>query len=201
MIEWFNSFPIVIRCLLVVALMMSIVMVIQIIMLLVGLGSDSSYDGGDQDFDSGDVANDADVTDFFGLRIFTIRNAIAFLAIGGWVTALVYKMSNSEVLAYIIGFVAGVLTAILMAFAMKQISKLQSNGNLNIEKCVGHKAKVYLTIPKKKTGEGKITVLLQDVLCEFSAVTEDEEDIPTGGSVKIIAVKDGEIVVTKNDEQ
>ena len=50
---------------------------------------------------------------------------------------------------------------------------------------VGKEGEVYLTVPAKKQGMGKVNVLVGEALTEFDAVTDDREDIPTGETVVV----------------
>ena len=50
---------------------------------------------------------------------------------------------------------------------------------------MGRAGTVYLTVPARRGGCGKVNVLVQEQLREFEAVTEEAEPIPTGEKVLV----------------
>ena len=89
--------------------------------------------------------------------------------------------------ALLIGIVAGCAAAVGVAYLMKAILKFQSDGNRRMGYAVGKPAEVYLTIPAKRAGSGKISVIVQDSLTECAAVTDSDEPLPTGSRCVIKA--------------
>ena len=55
----------------------------------------------------------------------------------------------------------------------KQVYRLQHTGTENIRNAIGASAVVYVPIPGKRAGAGKVTFRLQNRLVEYQAVTED----------------------------
>ena len=62
---------------------------------------------------------------------------------------------------------------------------------------VGKIAEVYLTIPAKRTGSGKISVVVQDALTECAAVTDSDEPLSTGSRCVIKAVLSEQLVLVE----
>lgn len=169
----------------------TVLLIVQIVMMLIGFGS-----GGDADADCDcdvdcdcdiDVSDGGEVLDAdHGFGLFTVRGLIAFFTVGGWVG---YTLSdNHVVLAVILSVVSGGLALVLMGLLLKWLTSLQSNGNLRYDDAIGLIGDVYLTVPPKDSGKGKINVLLNERLTELSAVQMGESPIPTGKKVKIIGV-------------
>ena len=75
--------------------------------------------------------------------------------------------------------------------------KLRNDGNTDNRNAVGTAGKVQLTIPPARTGEGKVHVMLQGSYVERSAVTDDEEAIPTGSEVVVVGVSGQTDLVVK----
>ena len=69
--------------------------------------------------------------------------------------------------------------------------KFEGNGAVHMEEAVGKKAEVYLRIPPKRNGKGKVQVSLNGVAREYDAVTNDDEMIPSGQTVDIIGSTGG----------
>ena len=178
----------------------TVLLIVQIILMIIGFsGGEADFDGDvdvDVDVDV-DTDVDTDVNDVFdgdpGFRLFTVRGLIAFLTVGGWV-GFTFGDSNPT-LAVILSIVCGVAALVGMAFLLKWLLGLQSNGNISYKAAVGKTADVYLTIPANGQGSGKITVILNESLRELSAKTLSATPIKTGAKVKIVDVEDDVLVV------
>ncbi len=186
--SWWNSNTEFQRVLFIIAAAATLVMIVQIILMIIGMGGDDTsfdYDGGD--LDDVDLANDEGISSAAGLRVLSLRSALAFLAVGGW---MAYTMAF--VLpwwaALLIGLAVGAAAAVGVAFLLKSIMKLQSNGNIALKNALGKVGEVYLTVPASRKGMGKVNVVIQDTLIERDAITDCEEPIKTGSQVKITDV-------------
>lgn len=176
----------------------TVVMVLQSILLLfgIGFGGDSDVGGMEQadDFDGanegiGDGSGD-------GLALFTIRGIVAFFAVGGW-AGMVAANNLPPWGAILVAFVAGSAALFLLALLIKYSFKLQDKGNLELSNAVGKTGKVYIPIPPKRGGQGKITALVQERLVELDAATLGEYELKTGEMVYISAVIDEQTVLVE----
>lgn len=177
----------------IVASAATLILAIQIILSLLGLsGSDADIDSS---FDAG--GDNADIGAGGDLAIFTVKGIIAFFAVGGWV-GLGISLGGAHIAWVIVGaFLSGTAALFGIAFLIKALLKLQSNGVLVYDKAVGGEAEVYLTIPPKGMGKGKINLTIQERYIEAEAVTDSGEAIPTGSSVKIKGYINGTYIVEK----
>lgn len=187
----------------------TLILIIQTILAIFGIGDDSVDtasigDAGNVDFDadgldsSGDLTGtSADVTDISGIQILTIRGVMSFFAIGGWTAIVCLHNEVNTTLSLIIGLSAGLLTMYLLAKLMQASMKLQSVGNLNLKNAIGKHGQVYLVIPAKGKGQGKVNVLIQERLCEFDAITENDESIPTGSTIVVKGIMPPDILVVE----
>ncbi len=202
MAAWWNGLSQYQHVLFVIAAATTLIMIVQIIMMLFGFGDDSSFDAdasADIGADGGDVYNDEGMgLTIFGMRILSVRTILAFFAIGCWVVFTLVEVLPVWA-ATLLGVVAGLLAAFGVAFMMKSVEKLQSSGNVEIQNAVGKTAEVYLTVPAKRSGTGKVNVFVQERYVEFDAVTDDEEPIKTGETAKIAAtLNQGTLIVERN---
>ncbi|MDR2047099.1 MAG: hypothetical protein LBP79_04265 [Clostridiales bacterium] len=203
--EWFNGLQAAEQILFVIAVIASAFLVVQFALLLIGMsnGSDAFDGGSDAHFDGdacadgtdagydgiGDIqSNSTSVVEASGLKVLTIRGAVAFLAVGGWTAFGLFGAVSYWSL--LIGAAAGALTALLLAVLMRAILRLEGRGNISFNRAVGATGVVYLSIPQKRTGAGKITVMIQERLVECSAMTDAEEKIEDGAIIKIVALAD-----------
>ncbi len=135
---------------------------------------------------------------FGGLRIFTLRGIVAFLAIFGWGSLWLLRLGLHPLFALFLGVAMGVWAMVLVALVLRAALRLQSDGTLHIQNALGLSGTAYLPIPPGRTGAGKVTVLVQERLTEFSAVTDDPQAIPTGAEVLVVAISGRDtLIVTR----
>ena len=68
---------------------------------------------------------------------------------------------------------------------------MQQSGNINVfESAVGCNGKVYLTIPGERKGTGKVQININNSVREYDALTDSEDDLKTGTSIKVTEVID-----------
>jgi hypothetical protein len=160
------------------------VLVLQTALMLFGVG-----DGHDVD-----LHHDVDAHGHVGdqpdgyFSLFSVRalaSFFTFFGLTGWLGTTKEWGSTTTVLAAI---GAGVALMFGVAWMMRMQSKLQSKGNLDPANAVGQSARVYLRIPAKNGGFGKITVKVQGRTAEFSAFTNGDE-LPTGALVKVTRMR------------
>ena len=174
-----------------IAIVASVLLVVQIVMLIISFG------GGDLDADGDFDSFDGDADTDGGLSIFTVKGLTAFFALGGWCgfTAASYLPGNIWA-PILIAVVTGTLALLGVGIALRLISKLTCSGNLETEKLVGKIATVYVSIPANRSGRGKITLTAQGKYMEIDAVT-DGERIATDEQVEIVSYVDDFAVVQK----
>lgn len=156
----------------------TVVLVIQTVMLLAGIGNDA-----DGDFDGDDFGDAGD-----GLVIFSLKGIVAMLCVLGWTGVIFLGTEMNPALAVLLALLCGIAALVGMAFLMKAISKLQSSGNIDVGNAVGKVGQVYIPIKPNGSGQGKITITVQGSFSEFSAITMSDETLPTGSYVRVVAV-------------
>lgn len=202
MISWWDSLSVAAQVFALIAIPSTLVLVIQTVLMLIGIGIENADADGieldnmfaDHDtdvdgvFDHDTPDGDIDPSGLDSLRLFTLRGIIAFLVVFGWVG---YVMETANVvlpLTLIVSTVCGFAMMTLLALLIRTIMRLRNDGNIDNRNAVGVSAKVYLTIPAKRNGEGKINVMIQGSFVEREAVTDEPEDIPTGCEVVVTGV-------------
>lgn len=171
-----------------IALLFSVLFLIQLVLSFITGDGDSSLGDADE-YISGDEGT--------GHQFFTIKNLIAFFTIFGWTGIACLKGGMNKGVAIAVAVLAGSLVVVIMAFLFKSMSKLKQSGTLQIKNAVGLIAETYLFIPPKRGGFGKVHVKVQGSLHELQAITDDEEQIATGKLVKITdTINDAVLLVT-----
>jgi hypothetical protein len=142
------------------------------------LGDDGDFDA-DAD-DPSDLSGGAD-----GLRLFTVRGLVALFAVGGWVGIAVWQGTRNQAGALAAAAVSGGGAMFLAAWLLKKMLSLQENGNLDAHWALGAPATVYLPIPPRRGGVGRVTLTMQERFVEMEAVT-DGEALKTGQPVRVV---------------
>lgn len=216
MTSWWNELTALEQAFYYCAIPSTIILVIQTIAAILGIG----HDDFDVDFD-GDV-NVPDHIDIHGhlvdmgdtsahavgvdavesassLKFFSIRGIVAFFSLFGWVGVVLANDLN-PVLVFFIAALCGLAGMLVIALMFYFVSRLQQSGNINIRNAVGSKGTVYLTIPPKQSGKGKIQVTVQDRYTEVDAVTNSFKPLATGTAIRVVDVIDlNTLLVEKQD--
>jgi hypothetical protein len=121
----------------------------------------------------------------FGVISFrTVTAALAFFGLAG-LAAQSSEASSPMVLLVAVG--TGVAAMYAVYWLMQSLYKLQTEGNVRIQRSVGKHGNVYLRIPASRSGSGKIQFNLQNRTMEYLAVTAGPE-LPTGAKVVVVGV-------------
>lgn len=184
--DWWSALEGIIKCYYIIGVLASFILIVQTILSFIGV-VDS--------FDEIDSLGE-DIDEISEFKIFSFRSIIAFFAVFGWVGVIAIERFNN-IITFFIAFISGLLAMFVVAGLFYMSLKLQSNGNIDYNNCVGKLAKVYLTIPAKNKGEGKINLKVQDTFIEVRASTYELEAIKTGEQVEIIKVLNDNTVVVK----
>ena len=226
MTAWWDSLSLLQQILATVAMPASIILVIQVILLLVGIGHDGmDTDGADTDVDTDvdadtdtdtetelqghyeghahpdaglDAINQVSVFSLEGLRLMTFRGIIAFLAIFGWTGVALLDTGLFAILALPLAALAGFLASYLLAVCLRAASRLQEDGTLDMNNAIGKVGVVYIPIPPNKEGVGKVTLTVQGSLIEADAITYGPERLATGAEVTVLNLENSALVVTEN---
>lgn len=177
------------------AVMGSAILVCQLVLMLVGAGGDhdlAGHDFGGHDFGGHDAGgHDAahgdahDSSWFFKLVTFrAMVAALAFFGFGGWAAD---AGGVSSYTAFVSAVGVGAVAMVVVAWLMRVMQSLQSEGTARIEWAVGMPGSVYLSIPGHREGAGKVTVRMRNRAVEYQAMTSGDA-LPTGAPVVVTDV-------------
>lgn|SRR5690606_471349 len=130
-------------------------------------------------------------------HLFSLRNLVNFLLGFGWGGVAFYQSIESKGFLIFVAVLIGIVFVALFFFLIAQILKLTEDNTFRQEKLIGRVGEVYLTIPAAKSGKGKILISLNGTNHELPAMTEAEENIPSGHSVKVLDIQDKILIVAK----
>jgi hypothetical protein len=156
----------------------------------------TSFFGGDDMTDDASTSH-VDVGSDSGIefQFFTFKNLVAFLTIFAWTGIAGIDSGFSETTTVIVAIVAGLATMTLMATMMYFMAKANANGTMKIANAVGESGQVYLPIGKKRQGTGQVQIKVQGSLRTLDAMTDDEDDIPTGNFITVKSIVNNSILL------
>lgn len=186
--EYLNQLEPLLRMFWFVAIPVSIIFVIQTIMTF--LGTDA-HNGDTPDF-NGDLGNVHDTP----FQLFSFRNLVNFLIGFSWGGISLYKTIENPVLLIIAAFLVGGIFVALFFFIIRQMMKLAEDNSFQIKDAVGKSAQVYIRIPGKKSGKGKVQVSVKGAVHELDAVTLDDE-LASGSLVRVSSLLDDELLLVE----
>jgi hypothetical protein len=176
----------------VIAILFSLMFLVQAVL---------SFTGGDSDSDSamGDADVSIDADDGLGHQFFTIKNMIAFFTVFGWTGIAFIKGGMSQAVTVGAAFVAGALMVTMMMLLFRSMSKLKHSGTLELSNALNKIGETYLMIPAQRNGYGKVHIKVQGSLKELQAITDDVNAIPTGKLVKVVEILNNNILIVSSN--
>lgn len=196
MLEWWNGMDLAEQIFALIAIPSTLVIVVQTVLLLFGIGGDDmDADGidlnGNGEIDTpGDGGSD-------GLALFSLRGIMAMGAVGGWSGLVMYGAGINIVVSIVFAVIFGFLALVGIAYLMKLAMSLQQNGNIDLGTAIGKVGTVYIPIPPDMKGSGKVNITVQERFIEVNAVTKSDRRLATGESVRVTATDETGLVVVE----
>jgi hypothetical protein len=170
-----------------IAIVFTTFFIIQFGLSVLGLDFDADADA---DLSDGGYSLDPSFT------LLSVRSIIAFFVFFGWTGVLAIGRGYGTTTVFLMAAGAGLIAMVVVAYLMYFFYKLAEDGNANLEELIYKDATVYLTIPERRKGKGKVHVTLNNSLREMDAVTEGEA-LPNGRSVKIVEIIEDNVLVVE----
>ena len=191
MIAWFNSLGGLEQAFAIAAAVGSVVFVLQMVLMLVGVGG-ADADGPGMEV-SHDVAHaDSDVA----FQVLSVQSVTAFVMVFGFAGFAMSRGSGFGALPSLgVALVAGLAAMWLVSKTFAVFRKMQSSGTLDLNNAVGQTGRIYLSV--KPDVPGKIEVAVQGRLQIFDAISEAGEPLPTDTRVVVVRVEGQNIMVVK----
>jgi len=170
-----------------VAIPTSLIFIIQTIMTFVGAdASDGIHTDFDGDFNGGDAP----------FQLFSLRNLINFMLGFSWTGISFFTSVPNKIFLVILSFIVGILFLFMFFGIIRIVQKLAEDNSFKFANALNKSADVYLTIPKKKSGKGKIMISINGSYHELDAMTEYEQ-ILTGSVVKVVKIENNNLVIVE----
>jgi hypothetical protein len=185
--EFFSNLDPFIKVFWFVAIPASVIFLIQTVMTFAGV---DSHDGVSADFDADLHHGDAP------FQLFTFRNLINFLLGFSWTGISFYGTIESKVVVIVLSFIIGAAFVAAFFAIMNQIQKLAEDNSFKLDSAINQIGSVYLTIPEKKSGKGKVQVSVKGAFHELDAITENDK-IESSAMVRIVRIESNNLVVVE----
>ena len=191
MTEWWTSLDLFMKILWCIAIASSLIFIIETVLTFIGADVEMDMD---TDFDMPDGGFEGDPS----MNLYTFRNLVNFLLGMSWPAILLNGQIASKALLMAIAFAVGAILVFAVMMLFKGLSKMQQSGNINVfESAVGCNGKVYLTIPGERKGTGKVQININNSVREYDALTDSEDDLKTGTSIKVTEVIDASTLIVE----
>jgi hypothetical protein len=187
---WWSALQLAEKIYWIIAIPFTLIFVLQLILTFIGgdFGSDS-------DIPDHDVAVEHDHG--IGFQYLSIKNLIGFFTIFGWTGIACLAGDKSLVFTVIVSSLAGLLMMLIMSTIVYGMGRLAEDGTLDLKNAVGKTGTVYLSIPSRRKGMGKVQINVQGFQT-LDAFTDDDTDLKTGQIIKVLEVIDNEILLVKS---
>ena len=187
MIEAFNNLDVLLKGFWMVAIPVTIVFIIQMVLTFMGSdASDATSADFDGDFDGGDTP----------FQLFSFRNLMNFLLGFSWTGISFYKIITNPIVLIITAILVGALFIYLFFLIIRALMRLSEDNTFKLKEAIGKAAEVYVPIPSRRKGTGKVMLSVRGAIHELDAMT-DEEAIPTSIKVKVTAIEDNILFVER----
>lgn len=214
--DWWASLSDLMRVLYCIAIPSTLILVLQLLLTMIGGHADGGVDVSDTsgidgldggldldgngipdtlETDISQMADGGNPADFGNFKLLTVQTIVTFLAVFGWVSIICVSSGMAPLGGIAIGALCGAVMMLLVAKLVQASRKLAENGAINLKNAIGETATVYLTVPPKNAGSGKITMQLQGRFCEFDAVNAGAQPLATGSQVVVTDVIGDSLVV------
>jgi hypothetical protein len=153
------------------------------------MGIDADHGGGIGDelhTDSGDA-----------FKVLSIQSIAAFMMGFGWAGLGGLRGSGWGIGASIAaGAVGGIAMVWLLAWLLRLVYDLQASGNIPMAHVIGKEGDVYLTVPARGAGLGRVRVVVDGRQRIYPAAS-DTDAVETGARVRVERVSDDRTVVVR----
>lgn len=126
-----------------------------------------------------------------GVKFVSVRAIIAFFVGFGWAGALGLSEGLTTAMATVAALVTGFLFMGAIFAVMRFMVSLKHDGTLDYQNALNLSAKVYVTIPPKRSGEGQVEILLQGRLTTVHAITDADHALAPQSGVRVTGIESG----------
>ena len=123
------------------------------------------------------------------------RSIIGFIFGFGWVGVYLFERIQDKTQLDLITFVCALVITALLYPVLKAICRMSERHAFVMEDALEKVGEVYIRIPAKDEGVGKILVSVRGIIREHEAITFEKEGIEKGKIVTIVGIEDSILIV------
>lgn len=176
--QWWGDLSPALQVFWFIAIIFSILFFIQFVLLVIGLESDT-----DTGFEH--VGESSSFEQEFSAL--SGRSIIAFFTFFGWTGVLTMGNQLSVWLAVLLSTLVGLAAMFIVAYLMFKFAQLEQSGTLNLYHALDQPGEVYLTVPPRQSGRGKVTLMIDGRVREMDAMT-DGDALKTGTKIRVTEI-------------
>lgn len=150
---------------------------------LLGLDGDDAGGGTDVLDGGSEVPHDGGA-DF--LRAFSIRSVAAWVAFFGLGGRGALEFGASEPVALVVAVLLGVAAIWAVYRLMRSLVAFNQSGSIVLGSEKGLEGTVYLRVPARRSGMGKVTIVQQGRTMEYDALTDDADGLAQGAPIVVV---------------
>lgn len=158
----------------------------------------AGVDDGDMYDSDGNI--DTDMAGEIGFQFLTFKTLLSFFTIFSWTGIVCIDAGFSEMISILIGTASGIAMMAITAWFYYFMGKMSESGTLVMSRAINAIGEVYLPIPPRGTGIGKVQLKLQGSFRELDAITDDEVEIKRGEIITVTEVINGGILKVKSNQ-
>jgi membrane protein implicated in regulation of membrane protease activity len=132
-----------------------------------------------------------------GASLLSVKPITGFFLGFGWAGGIALEMGTSLIVATLIAFVCGFVVMVVIAFLIRAIYSMRSDGTRQINNAIGAIGTVYITLPASRAGGGQINVTVSGRLETLAALNASIRPVPSGEKVKVVGVVDTNTVIVE----
>lgn len=171
-----------------IAIVFSVLFFIQLVLLVIGLDSESP-DGLDHAVDTSGTGHE--------FSALSVRSIIAFFTFFGWTGVLTMGNHLSVWWSVMLSCLAGLAAMFVVAWLMYKFAQLEQSGTLNLYHALDQTGEVYIPIPAHRSGRGRITLQIDGRAREMDAMTEGDQ-LRTGDPVRVIDIEQDNVLLVES---
>jgi hypothetical protein len=127
------------------------------------------------------------------LQLLTFRTLTAASAFFGLAGLACIRLEIEPLPGLVIALAAGGLALVVVGWIMQLLSRLNIDGTVRIERAVGSRGTVYLSVPGARAGVGKVHVNQLNRTIEYKAITA-QDHLPTGAKIVVVGIVSADTV-------
>lgn len=168
-----------------IGILAGIATIVMAILLLIGLDHHDMPDG------------HVDVHHGDGVSLFSTKPLTGFFLGFGWAGGIALDMEASVPIATVVGLGVGGVLMLTLAWLLKVIYAMRSDGTRQITDAIGVVATVYVSLPPSRATGGQVQVTVSGRLETLGALSVASRAIPSGEKVKVISVVDANTLLVE----